>query len=150
LVFLFVAIVALRGAAQGLLDDPGLGWHLRNIDAIRANGWFLSVDPFTDHHGLPPPAWYTNQWLGEMPVYLGWRLAGLEGIAVVCALVIALIARVLYRMLIQDGLSWPVAVAWTALGTLGTSCSWVARPNLFTVLFVLLTARVLEQYQQGR
>ena len=34
LVFLFVAAVALRGAAQGLLDDPGLGWHLRNIDAI--------------------------------------------------------------------------------------------------------------------
>ncbi len=151
LVFLFVAIVALRGAADGgLLDDPGLGWHLRNIDAIRANGWFLTRDPFTDPRGLEPPTWYTNQWLGELPLYLGWRLAGLEGIAVVCALVIGLMARTMYRMLIQDGLSWPVAVAWTTLGTVGSSCSWVARPNLFTLLFVLITARVLEQYHQGK
>jgi hypothetical protein len=150
LVFLVVALVVLRGAAEGLLDDPGLGWHLRNIDAIRANGGWLTQDPFTDPHGEPPPPWYTNQWLGELPLYLGWRLAGLEGIAVVCALVIALTARCLYRMLIHDGLPWPLAVAWTALGALGTSCSWVARPNLFTVLFVLLTARVLEQYHQGR
>src|SRR5437773_271057 len=93
LVFLFVAVVALRGAAQGLLDDPGLGWHLRNIDAIRGNGWWLTEDPFTYSRGEEPRAWYTNQWLGEMPLYLGWRLAGLEGIAVVCALVIALLAR---------------------------------------------------------
>jgi hypothetical protein len=150
LVFLFVAIVALRGAGQGLLDDPGLGWHLRNIDAIRASGWFLTEDPFTDSRGEAPARWYSNQWLGELPLYLGWKLAGLEGIAIVCALVIALTARCLYRLLIQDGLPWPVAVAWTALGTLGTSCSWVARPNLFTILFVLLTARVLEQYHRGR
>jgi hypothetical protein len=150
LVFLFVAIVALRGAAQGLLDDPGLGWHLRNIDAIRDNGWFLTQDPFTDPRGQEPPRWYTNQWLGELPLYLGWRLAGLEGIAVVCALVIALIARTMFRILVHDGLSWPVAVIWTALGTVGTSCSWVARPNLFTILFVLITARVLDQYHQGK
>jgi hypothetical protein len=150
LVFLFMAVVALRGAAQGLLDDPGLGWHLRNIDAIRAEGWWLRADPFTDPCGGEPVAWYSNQWLGELPLYLGWRLAGLEGIAVVCALVIALVARCLYRMLINDGLPWPLAVAWTALGALGTSCSWVARPNLFMVLFVLLTARVLEQYHRGR
>jgi hypothetical protein len=150
LVFLLVALVALRGAAQGLLDDPGLGWHLRNIDAMRAEGWWLTEDPFTYSRGEPPRPWYTNQWLGELPFYLGWHLAGLEGIAVVCALTIALVARCLYRMLVHDGLPWPLAVAWTALGALGTSCSWNARPNLFTLLFVLLAARVLVQYHAGR
>ena len=43
------------------------------MDAMReADGW-LTLDPFTDHHGKPPPAWYTNQWLGELPLWLGWR-----------------------------------------------------------------------------
>ncbi len=149
-IFLCVAVVALRGAGQGLLDDPGLGWHLRNIDAIRAEGWWLTRDPFTEPRGGEAPAWYSNQWLGELPLYLGWRLAGLEGIAVVCALLIAFTARCLYGMLIRDGLSWPLAVGWTALGTLGTSCSWVARPNLFTILFVLLTARMLWCYHEGK
>jgi hypothetical protein len=150
LVFLFVMVVVLTHAAKGLLDDPGLGWHLRNIDAMRAEGWWLSKDPFTYPRDQEPPAWYTNQWLGELPLYLGWKVAGLEGIAAVSAIVIAVIARTLYRFLIHDGLPWPVAVAWTALGTLGTSCSWVARPNLFTILFVLITARVLMLFHEGR
>src|SRR5262249_48295705 len=119
-------------------------------DAMRAEGWWLTKDPFTDPRGKEPPAWYTNQWLGELPLYLGWKFAGQEGIAAVAAVVIAAIARVLYRILIRAGLSWPVAVFWTALGALGTSCSWVARPNLFTVLFVLITARVLILFHEGR
>src|SRR3954447_19401778 len=132
LIFLAVMVVVLVNAGKGLLDDPGLGWHLRNLDAMRAEGWWLTRDPFTYPRDAEPPAWYTNQWLGELPLYLGWKLAGLEGIAVVAAVVIASLARLLYRYAIHDGLSWPVALVWTALGTLGTSCSWVARPNLFT------------------
>jgi hypothetical protein len=53
-------------------------------------------------------------------------------------------------MLLRDGLPWPVALVWTALAALGTSCSWAARPNAFTILFVLITARVCEQYHAGR
>src|SRR3954454_14418284 len=86
LVFLFVMVVVLTNAAKGLLDDPGLGWHLRNIDAMRAEGWWLTKDPFTYPRDQAPPAWYTNQWLGELPLYLRWKVAGLEGIAAVSAI----------------------------------------------------------------
>jgi hypothetical protein len=150
LVFVFVLVAVLSNASKGLLDDPGLGWHLRNIDAMRAEGGWLSKDPFTYPRGQEPPAWYTNQWLGEVPFYLGWKLGGLEGIAAVGAVVIASIARILYRYCVHDGLPWPVALVWTALGTIGTSCSWVARPNLFTILFVLVTARTLILFHEGR
>lgn len=150
LIFLFTMVAVLANAARGLLDDPGLGWHLRNIDAMRAEGWWLTKDPFTHPRDQEPPPWYTNQWLGELPLYLGWKIAGQEGIAAVSALVIAAIARTLYRFLIRDGLPWPVALGWTALGAVGTSCSWVARPNLFTILFVLITARVLILFHEGR
>ncbi len=137
------------GAAHDLLDDPGLGWHLRNIDAmIDAGGW-LTLDPFTDHHGQPPPRWYTNQWLGDLPLWLGWRLAGLEGIAVVAGIIIGLIGRCLYVMLMRDGLPWSIVLVWTLLGIAGTQCSWTVRPNIFTILFVLITARVLERFSAG-
>ena len=33
---------------HSLLDDPGLGWHLRNIDAMREQGGWLREDPFGD------------------------------------------------------------------------------------------------------
>jgi hypothetical protein len=149
-VFLLVAVVVLRGARQTMLDDPGLGWHLRNIDAMLERGWWLTEDPFTEPAEGTPRPWRTNQWLGEVPFWLGERWAGLEGIAVVNAVVIAFLIRCFYRMLLRDGLPWPAAAAWSALTALGTSCSWTARPNVFTLLFVLLTARACEQFHQGR
>ncbi len=150
LVFLVLALVIVQTARQTMLDDPGLGWHLRNVDAMRRQGGWLTQDPFSLSPDGQPRTWLTNQWLGELPLWLGERWAGPEGIAAVATLLLAFTLRCLYGMLLRDGLAWPVAVVWTALAALGTSCSWVARPNLFTMLFVLVTARVLEQYHAGK
>jgi hypothetical protein len=149
-VFLVVALLVFQTARQGLLDDPGLGWHLRNIDAMLAQGGWLTEDPFTEPRDGQPRPWLSNQWLGEIPFWLGERWAGKEGIAAVAALVIALTMRCLYRMLLADGCPWPVAVFWTSQAAMGVSCSWVARPNLFTLLFVLLTSRVCVLFHENR
>ena len=150
--FLLMALAVLRGAQHSLLDDPGLGWHLRNIDAMREQGGWLREDPFGDPRTRDDPVrpWFSNQWLGELPSYLGWKWAGLEGIAVVNALVLALLARSLYRALLDDGLAWPVALVWTALGMMGTSCSWNARPNVYSILFLFFTARACILLHEGR
>jgi hypothetical protein len=148
IVFLLLSLVILQTAKSKMLDDPGLGWHLRNIDAMLEKGGWLDHDTFSGpRYGQ---TWLSNQWLGDLPLWLGERWAGLEGIAVVTSLALAFMLCCLYRMLIQDGLPWPVAVFWTALAALGTSCSWLARPNLFTLFFLMLTARMCEQYHQGR
>lgn len=149
-VFLVIALLVFQTARQGLLDDPGLGWHLRNIDAMLAQGGWLHVDPFTEPRDGQARPWLTNQWLGEIPFWLGERWAGEEGIAAVAALLIAFTLRCLYRMLLIDGCPWPVAVFWTSQAAMGVSCSWVARPNLFTMLFVLLTARICVRFHEGR
>jgi hypothetical protein len=149
-VFLVVALLVFTTARQGLLDDPGLGWHLRNIDAMRAQGGWLHVDPFTEPRGGDPRPWLSNQWLGELPFWLGERWAGLEGIAAIAALIIAFTLRCLYGMLRRDGCPWPVAVLWISLAAMGVSCSWVARPNLFTMLFVMATSRVCILFHEGR
>src|SRR4051794_14985700 len=85
-IFLLVALAAVSGAGRGLLDDPGLGWHIRNLDAIRSAGWWLTADPFTQPGPDGPRPYITNQWLGELPYWLGWHWAGLEGVAAVNAI----------------------------------------------------------------
>jgi hypothetical protein len=150
LVFLALVLVVVQTARQGMLDDPGLGWHLRNVDAMWDRGGWLTEDPFSASAGDQPRPWYTNQWLAELPLWLGERWAGLEGIAAAATLVLACTLTCLYGMLLRDGLPWPGAVAWTALAAMATSCSWAARPNLFTMLFVLLTARACVQFHSGR
>jgi len=149
LVFFVLALLVFQTARQGLLDDPGLGWHLRNIDAMLAQGGWLTVDSFSQPKDGHSQTWYSNQWLGEIPFWLGERWAGLEGIAAVAALAIAFTLRCLYRMLLRDGSPWPLAVFWTSQAAMGMSCSWVARPNLFTMLFVLVTARICVRFHEG-
>jgi hypothetical protein len=148
LVFLVAALFIIQTARQTMCDDPGLGWHLRNIDAMRAEGGWLTTDSFSGPRGGQP--WRSNQWLGEVPLWLGERWGGVEGIAAVATLLLAFMLRTMYRMLLSDGLPWPGAVFWTCLTAVGTSCSWAARPNLFTTLFVMLTARVCVLFHEGR
>lgn len=148
LVFLVLTLIIFQASRGRMLSDPGLGWHLRNIDAMIAQGGWLTTDPFSGPRGGQP--WWTNQWLGELPLWLGEKWAGLEGIAAVATLILAITFRTLYRMLERDGLPWPAAVLWTVAAAMGTSCSWVARPNLFTLFFTLLTARACESYHAGR
>jgi hypothetical protein len=150
LLFVIAALMVLRGARHSQLDDPGLGWHVRNIDAILAHGGWLTTDPFTDSRVAGTQPYYTNQWLGDLCYWLGWHWAGLEGIAVVNALVIACLGRLFYRMLIADDIPWPVAFLWSVLVLIGTSCSWTARPNVFTILFLLITGRACVLLHEGR
>jgi hypothetical protein len=149
-VFFVVGLLVFLTSRQGLLDDPGLGWHVRNIDAMLAHGGWLHDDPFTEPRDGLARQWLTNQWLGEIPFWLGERWAGLEGIAAVAALIIAFTMRCLYRMLLRDGCPWPVAAFWTSQAAMGVSCSWVARPNLFTLLLVLITSRLCVLFHEGR
>jgi hypothetical protein len=148
LAFVVLALIIFQSCRGRLLSDPGLGWHLRNIDAMIAQKGWLTADPFSGPRGGQP--WWTNQWLGELPLWLGEKWAGLEGIAAAATLILAFTFRCLYRMLERDGLPRPAAAFWTLAAAAGTSCSWVARPNLFTLLFTLLTARACEAYHAGR
>jgi hypothetical protein len=151
LAFLVLAVLTFLAGRRNMLDDPGLGWHLRTVDVLREQGTWPTRDPYSlPGPGRQPARWLANQWLGDVPLWLGERWAGLEGIVAVCALTLALTLACLYRMLLRDGLPWPVALIWTALAALGTSPSWVARPNLFTLLFFLLTMRACEQFHQGK
>ncbi len=145
---LLLLLVAIIHRAQGsMLDDPGVGWHLRNVDAMLAEGTWLTHDPFTQQH--ESATWRTNQWLGDLVLWLGWRWGGLEGIAAVTTILLALILRHLFRILSSENIPWPWALLWTYLAALGISFSFVARPNVFTILGVMITASTLDRYHRG-
>lgn len=145
---LVLLLIGIIHTSQGsMLDDPGVGWHLRNVDAMRAEGTWLSHDPFT--WDRQDAVWRTNQWLGDLVLWAGWRWGGLEGIAAVTAILLALTLRYLFRILSREGIPWPLAWFWTYLAALGISSSFVARPNVFTILGVMVTASMLDRYHRG-
>jgi hypothetical protein len=148
LLMVLVIIGVLQRSQGGLLDDPGLGWHIRNIDAIAAEGWWLSADSFSGPRG--GQQWLTNQWLGDLVLYFSWHWGGLEGIATLVAIVLALTYRQLYLMMIDDGVPWPLAALWAFVAALGSSLAWVARPKIFTLLFVMIMAYTVDRFHRGK
>ncbi len=138
-------VVHSRGS---MLDDPGLGWHLRNVDAMWTAGGWLTADSFSGPRGGQP--WRTNQWLGDLALRGGYWLGGLEGIAAVTIAVLLIIFRAMYAVLRADGVGRLAAVAWTAAAALGTAPAWMARPNVFSVLAIMLTAWLVDRFHRGR
>jgi len=148
LLFLVLAIGMIQRSQDAMLDDPGLGWHLRNVDAMLEQGNWLTEDPFSfTNEGNQ---YYTNQWLGDIFLWAGWQWGGLEGVAVVTTLVLVFTFWLLFRFMIRDRVPIPLALVCTLAATLGTSLSWVARPNVFTIGFLMITAWVLERYHRGK
>lgn len=144
-------VLLIAGIGQSLtramICDPGLGWHLRTPDYIVEHGW-PHQDPFSGpSHGN---AWLANQWLGDFPLWLGWKGAGLNGIGAVTIGLLLVGYRLLYKYLRDDGVPWPAAACWVILAALASYYAWMARPNLVTFLGVTILARMLTLFHEGR
>src|SRR5688572_14164131 len=111
--FVFFALGILQRAGAGMLDDPGLGWQIRIPDAMLQQGGFLHSDPFgLRTHGEP---WIPYGFLGSGAFRIAEEWAGLNGIAMLTALVLALILRCQYRWMTADGVPGVQAALWTFL-----------------------------------
>ena len=146
-VFVFFTLGILQTAGSGMMDDPGLGWHLRSADLIWESRGFVYHEPFCyPTEGRPSIA---QAWLGDILLRLVYGWGGLNGIAVLTALCVALTIRLLYTRMTGGGINWLLAASWAFLAALGTSPSWVARPNVFTLPALVLVAGICERFHAG-
>ncbi len=147
LLLVFFTLGILQTAGSGMVDDPGLGWHLRIADRMWESRGFIFSEPFCyPTEGQPAIA---HAWLGDIVLRLAYGWGGLNGVAVLTALCLAWTLCLLYTRMTCEGTNWLVAAAWTFLAALGTSCSWLARPNVFTFPALVLVAGLCERYHAG-
>lgn len=147
-IYVLLLVAILQTSRGGMLDDPGLGWHIANVTAMLDSGSFLTADPFS--RPRLGERYFTNQWLGDVVLWAADRWGGLNGIAAVTTIVFAATLTTLFRQLSKNEISWPIAALWTYLAALGTSGSWVARPNMLTILFFLILANALSSRDHRR
>lgn len=144
LVFLFVR---LEGA-RTLLGDGDTGWHLRTGEWILANGRVPDRDIFS--FTKPGEPWYAWEWLWD--VVFGWLHLhwGLAAVVLASSLVLALTFALLYRLVRRacDHEFIAIAVTITACGA--SALHWLARPHLFTLLFLVIFLSILERAREGR
>lgn len=146
--FVFYTLAIMQHATHGMMDDPGLGWHLRIPDLMVEEGGFV----YEEHFSFPTAGnpWITRAWLSDIIMRVAYGWGGLNAVALLTCMVVALTMRLVYRRLEGDGFHWGVAAAATLIGVLGLTPSFVARPNIVSFLGVWLVADLCQRFHAGK
>ena len=140
----FVAMLGtlvLTGLSVRLLGDAGIGWHIRTGQMILATHAVPRVDPFSTLSGHP---WFAWEWLYE--VIVGWleKTAGLNGVVVFTALIIAAVFSWTFRLLLRRGTNILMALILVLLAASASMIHFLARPHVLSWLFTVAWFWVLE------
>ena len=144
LIFLFGGLNGMRT----LLGDGDTGWHLRIGEWILAHRQVPWQDMFSfTKPGEPFFAW---EWLWDASFAWMFQRGGMAAVLVASLLVICSASALLYRLVYRRCGNPLVAIALTGLAAGGASVHWLARPHLFTLLFMMVFLTILERVREGR
>ena len=145
LAFLFVPLMTKQ---SGVLYDGDTGWHIRNGEHILATWEFPRADYFSyTRQGAP---WFAWEWLADVLMAIIHRLAGLNGIVVWANLLFASTFSILFYWMLKRGGNLFLCLIFTTLAGFASAVHWLARPHLFTMLFVLVWSILLSRIQEER
>ncbi len=143
MVFLF----GRMDGARTLLSDGDTGWHIRTGEWIVAHRAVPMRDIFS--FSKPGDPWYAWEWLSD--VVFAWLNGhgGLRGVVLFSVLLLALTFTLLFR-LVRGKSNVIVAILITVVAADASSLHWLARPHLFTLLFLVLFYAALERVREGK
>ena len=130
-----------------LLADGDTAWHLRTGDWI----WQTHAVPTTDLFSFTRPhdAWYAWEWLWDLLFSGIHRLGGLGAVAFVNICLISVASVMLFRLIRRTTDNDILSFVCTMLAMATSSVHWLARPHLFSWLFILGFAHALLSVKRG-
>jgi hypothetical protein len=143
-IFIFVKL----GGARTLLGDGDTGWHIRTGEWILAHGHVPSVDMFS--YSRPGAPWFAWEWLWDVLAAILFRSWGMAAVVAASLIVICFSSALMFRLARRACDNGFVAIAVTLLATGGCAIHWLARPHLFTMLFLTVTLHLTDRARQGR
>ncbi|HYW44774.1 MAG TPA: hypothetical protein VE959_18065 [Bryobacteraceae bacterium] len=145
---LFVAILLAAEFGQpaswlALLSDGDTGWHIRTGDFILRSGAVPLRDLFS--FSRPDQPWYAWEWLADVIFALLHRWHGLEAVAVFTAIVLSATGAILLMWLLRRGAGLWIAVAVVLAAVSASTVHHLARPHMFSPLFLTLALWLLDE-----
>ncbi|MEP6961835.1 MAG: hypothetical protein ABI995_07150, partial [Acidobacteriota bacterium] len=127
---------------SGLLADADVGWHIRTGEYILDHHTVPYQDLFSFSKAGAP--WYAWEWLSDVLDGGLHRIAGLKGIVLFAAVVIATYATTLVRRMVWRGTHLFIAMLVALLGIGASTIHFLARPHIFTLLFLSIGVWMIE------
>ena len=129
-----------------LLGDAGIGWHIRAGQQILAMHSIPRLDRFSSTMNGKP--WFAWEWLYDVLVGGLERAAGLNGVVLFTALIIAGVFAWAFRLLMTRGTSLPLAVVLLLLAASASMIHFFARPHVLSWLLTLACFAVLDSTER--
>jgi hypothetical protein len=147
---LFVALLSLlvfTGLSVRLLGDAGIGWHIRTGQLILTTHAVPRVDPFSS--SMAGQSWFAWEWLYD--VLAGWleAVAGLNGVVLFTAVIIAAVFACAFRLLVRRGTNILLALISVLLAASASMIHFLARPHVVSWLFTVLWLWILDLSEEG-
>ena len=130
-----------------LLNDPDIGWHIRNGEHILSTHAVPRADYFS--YTMAGRPWYAWEWLYDVLIAGIHAVARLNGVVLFSALAVALTFTLLFRLAFKASGNLPVAFGLTFLAGAASSIHLMARPHVLTWLSTLIWFRLLDSHSRG-
>jgi len=143
-------VLMLFGRMEGaktLLGDADTGWHIRTGEWILSHHQVPSHDFFS--FSKPGEPWYAWEWLSD--VLFAWlnSRGGLAAVVLASVVLLAATFLLLFRMARRKA-NPVIALLVAAIAAIISSVHWLARPHLFTLVFLTLFYGALERAREQR
>jgi hypothetical protein len=138
---------AVLGFGPRMLNlDGDLGRHLTIGQFIIESRQIPLTDIFS--YSMPGEPLVPHEWLAQVAFWLAYHGFGLDGVILFCGVLIACTIYFIFILAVKRSLGVFVPVALTILGAAGSSLHWLARPHIFTFLFLAIWIWLIEQLKR--
>ena len=143
--FIILLLVLSLNLGQRLLADCDTGYHIRAGEHIIETSSVPKEDMFSFLD--PPPAWTAHEWLSEIIMALAHDALGLTGVVIFFAFVLSLTYYLHFRSLKKDSDHILLLAVMALLVIASSTIHFLARPHVFSLLFVVIWYFLLDTYQ---
>jgi hypothetical protein len=143
----FLLFKFLSGAKR-LLMDAGTGWHIRTGEWILNHSAVPKTDLFSFTRANAP--WFAWEWGWDVCFAAVHRFWGLAGVVFLNVCFLCVISALLFLLIRRCCGNDVLSLLFTGVGMIGSTIHWLARPHLFSWIFLLLFLHVLLSAERGK
>jgi hypothetical protein len=145
MIFVGLLFVLIFNSGQGLLGDGDTGYHIRTGEVILQTWRVPNHDTYSLH--VPALKWTAHEWMAEIIMAAIYKIAGLTGIVVFFAFLLAATHWLLYYTLRKKSQDILLCTFIAVLATATSSSHWLARPHAFSLLLTVTWYHLLDRFQ---
>lgn len=123
------------GGGEQFFRDSDSGWHIRSGEWILAHRALPGVDPYSFSKAAQP--WFLWEWGSDVLMGLAYRIDGFRGLAALVAVTLSACSWMWCRLNFAAGGDFFLAALLSPLMVTTASLHWLARPHVFSWLFLL-------------